>query len=118
MSSELKSEELRAILVRIERALKETNEKLSILVENSIQGSSAPAPPLLPLDVGTLLRLPDHLRKSAMAVFDLGEATAEQIGRKTGRTRAAESDYLNQLVRDHYLKKTRKSRDVYFSAVE
>lgn len=68
----------------------------------------------IPLDVATLLSLPDHLRKSAMAISELKEATASQVSEKTGRVRAAESDYLNQLVSQGYLKKKRKGHDVYF----
>ena len=49
-----------------------------------------------------------------MTLSEFGEATAEQVARKTGRTRAAESDYLNQLVRMSLVTKRRKSRDVYF----
>jgi DNA-binding IclR family transcriptional regulator len=58
--------------------------------------------------------LPDHLRKSALALTEVGEATATDISQKTGRVRAAESDYLNQLVTKGYVKKKRKSHDVYF----
>jgi len=68
----------------------------------------------LPLDVATLLSLPDHLRKTALALSELVEATATEISRKTGRVRAAESDYLNQLVTKGYVAKKRKGHDVYF----
>jgi len=68
----------------------------------------------LPLDVATLLSLPDHLRKTALALSELSEATATKISEKTGRVRAAESDYLNQLVTKGYVSKRRKGHDVYF----
>jgi len=68
----------------------------------------------MPLDAATLLSLPDHLRKTAMAMCKLGEATATDISKETGRVRAVESDYLNQLVGMGYLKKKRKSHDVIF----
>jgi len=67
-----------------------------------------------PLDAATLLSLPDHLRKTAMAMCKLGEATATQISGETGRVRAVESDYLNQLVGMGHLKKKRRSHDVIF----
>jgi len=67
-----------------------------------------------PLDVTTLLSLPDHLRKSALALANLGEATATDMSKETGRVRAVESDYLNQLVAMGLIKKKRKGRDVYF----
>jgi len=68
----------------------------------------------LPLDVTTLLSLPDHLRKSALALATLREATATDLSKETGRVRAVESDYLNQLVSMGLVKKKRKGRDVYF----
>ena len=67
-----------------------------------------------PLDVVTLLSLPDHLRKTAMVLCKEGEAIADQIANKTGRARAVESGYLNQLCTMGYVKKKRKGRDVYF----
>lgn len=67
-----------------------------------------------PLDVTTLLSLPDHLRKSALALANLREATATDLSKETGRVRAVESDYLNQLVAMGLIKKKRKGRDVYF----
>lgn len=75
-------------------------------------GNTLPAD--LPLDVTTLLSLPDHLRKSALALSTLREATATEMSKETGRVRAVESDYLNQLVSMGLVKKKRKGRDVYF----
>lgn len=66
------------------------------------------------IDVTTLLSLPDHLRKSAISLSTLGEGTATDISKETGRVRAVESDYLNQLVSMGLVKKKRKGRDVYF----
>ncbi|MEM2122621.1 MAG: helix-turn-helix domain-containing protein [Candidatus Bathyarchaeia archaeon] len=68
----------------------------------------------LPMDVATLLSLPDHLRKTALILCNLGEATAEMVAKETGRARAAESDYLNQLVSRGYIRKKRVGRRVYF----
>ncbi len=68
----------------------------------------------LPMDVTTLLSLSDHLRKTALALYTVGEATADMVARETGRARAAESDYLNQLVSLGYIKKRRIGRKVYF----
>ena len=68
----------------------------------------------LPMDAATLLSLPDHLRKSVLSLCSLGEATAEMVAKETGRARAAESDYLNQLVSQGYIKKKRVGRKVYF----
>lgn len=69
----------------------------------------------LALSPSTLLSLPDHLRKTAIIVCQLGEANAAEIAARSGRARAAESDYLNQLARMGLLKKKRKGRESYFS---
>jgi len=62
----------------------------------------------------TLASLPEHLRETALTIATMGQATAEQVAAKTRRTRAAESDYLNQLASRGFLKKERKGREVYF----
>lgn len=68
------------------------------------------------LDVMTLLSLPDHLRKSALTIVKLGKAMAEDVAKETGRARAIESAYLNQLVRMGHLKRVREGKRVYFWA--
>jgi ribosomal protein S19E (S16A) len=40
---------------------------------------------------------------------------AEDVAKETGRARAIESAYLNQLARMGYVKKGREGRRVYFS---
>lgn len=65
-------------------------------------------------DIVPLESLPEHLKKTAATIAILGQATAEQVAAKTGRTRAAESDYLNQLTNQGFLKKERKNRKVTF----
>ena len=64
----------------------------------------------------TIASLPEHLRKTATVVANIGNSTAEQIAEKTGRARATESDYLNQLADRGLLKKERKGRAVHFKA--
>jgi hypothetical protein len=49
-----------------------------------------------------------------MAVMKLGRAMAEDVAKETGRARAIESSYLNQLFRTGYIKKKRELRRVYF----
>jgi hypothetical protein len=108
------------LLRKLNRNMEMVSKKLDRLIE--IQGRtsgpafhpSVPVPENLPLDVTTLLGLPDHLRKSALALATLGEATATDLSKETGRVRAVESDYLNQLVSMGLVKKKRKGRDVYF----
>jgi len=66
------------------------------------------------LDVMTLLSLPDHLRKTAVTICALRNATAADVARETGRARAVESNYLNQLVTMKYIQRERKGKKVYF----
>ena len=68
------------------------------------------------IEVDALLRIPDHLRKTLVAVYRLGFVTAEDVAQQTGRARALESSYLNQLARMGYLKRERKKRRVYFQS--
>lgn len=64
-----------------------------------------------------LLLLPDHLRRTFVTVAELGEADATIVSNHTGRCRAIESNYLNQLVRMGWLNKRRASRAIYFRPV-
>jgi len=78
----------------------------------------APSPEYLEgltLSPSTLLTLPDHLRKTAVILCQLGEATAADVASRSGRARAAESDYLNQLARMGVVRKKRKGRESCFS---
>jgi len=70
------------------------------------------------LDVMTLLSLPDHLRKTAVTICKLGRATAADVSRDTGRARAVESNYLNQLVTMKHIQRERKGKKVYFYATK
>jgi predicted transcriptional regulator len=106
--------------VEISRVLRRIEKKIDILVG----GAETKRPPRKRdetmvsgegLDIMTLLSFPDHLRKSAMTIIKLGKAMAEDVARETGRARAIESAYLNQLVRMGYVKKGREGRRVYFS---
>jgi trehalose-phosphatase len=61
-----------------------------------------------------LLLLPDHLRKTYMAVASKGNCSATEVSNLTGRCRAVESNYLNQLVRTGLLMKQRSSKEILF----
>lgn len=61
-----------------------------------------------------LLKLPDHLRNTMLAMIELKEATANMVAEKTGKARAMESCYLNQLTRMGLLRKKRRQRKVFF----
>ena len=103
------------ILEKIRENLERLNEKMEVMIELQKHGKKDSQPlPETPLDVMTLLSMPDHLRKTAMTVCRLGRATADEIAQQTRRARAVESAYLNQLVIMGHLKKERKGRKAYF----
>lgn len=93
----------------IRRRLSQIDRKLDQLLR--LQSSQSYRRVFVPK---TLASLPDHLRKTALTIATMGRATAEQVAVKTGRTRAAESDYLNQLASRGFLQKERKGREVHF----
>ncbi|MEM2367736.1 MAG: transcriptional regulator [Candidatus Bathyarchaeia archaeon] len=104
------------ILEKIKENLEKLNEKMEIMIELQKHGRRdiQTIPQEAPLDVMTLLSMPDHLRKTAMTVCRLGRATADEVAQQTRRARAVESAYLNQLVIMGYLKKERRGRKAYF----
>ena len=61
-----------------------------------------------------LLSLPDNLRKTYLIVTSEGECSASRVSALTGRSRAIESSYLNQLVRMGWLAKRRSSKTLEF----
>jgi len=109
---EVKSAQL---LEKIRENLEQLNDKIDVMIEIQKQGKRA-IPENLPeaLDVMTLLSLPDHLRKTAVTLCKLEEATADEVSKQTKRARAVESGYLNQLVVMGYVKKERRGRKAYF----
>jgi hypothetical protein len=118
MSRALEKSETR-LLEKIKESLDRLNEKMEVFIElqkSEQKGNVGGLMPDLPetLDVMTLLSLPDHLRKTAIAICKLGEATADEAAEQTKRARAVESGYLNQLVLMGYLKKERRGRKAYF----
>lgn len=115
-SQELVGRKPLQILEKIKENLERLNEKMEVMIELQKHERKDAQQPLsdAPLDVMTLLSMPDHLRKTAMTVCRLGRATADEIAQQTHRARAVESAYLNQLVIMNHLKKERKGRKAYF----
>jgi len=102
------------ILEKIKESLDRLNEKMDVMIEIQRHNRREDQPIPDVLDVMTLLSLPDHLRKTAVTLCKLGQATAEEVAEQTKRARAVESGYLNQLVLMGYLKKERRGRKAYF----
>jgi len=104
------------ILEKIRESLDRLNEKMDVFIDiqkhsprNDLDQSVSDV-----LDVMTLLSLPDHLRKTAVSLCKLGQATAEEVAQQTKKARAVESGYLNQLMLMGHVKKERKGRKAYF----
>ena len=105
------------VLEKIKENLERLNDKMEVMIELQRHGHKEVQPLNdAPLDVMTLLSMPDHLRKTAMTICRCGRATAAEIADQTNRARAVESAYLNQLVIMGYLKKERQGRKAYFYA--
>ena len=61
-----------------------------------------------------LLEFPKHLQVTLVTLLKLGRATATDISASTGKARAVESAYLNQLVVMKIVRKERKGRKAFF----
>ena len=115
-AQDLSSRKPTLILEKIRENLERLNEKIEVMIELQKHDKRDIEQPIAdaPLDVMTLLSMPDHLRKTAMTACRLGRATADEIAQQTHRARAVESSYLNQLVIMGHMKKERKGRKAYF----
>ena len=74
-------------------------------------------PQPLEISESKLLSLPDNLRKTYMTVASKGECSATQVSNLTGRSRAIESSYLNQLARMGWLTRHRDSKRIHFCLI-
>ena len=103
----------RSVLDRIFKEMLNIRYRLDDL-EKSFAGWSPQ-----PLDVpdSDLLQLPDHLRRTYLTVASRGECDATVVSNLTGRCRAVESNYLNQLARLGWLTRRRISKTINFSPV-
>ena len=83
-------------------------------LETSVSGWT---PQPLEISESKLISLPDHLRKTYMTVAAKGECSSTIVSNQTGRCRAIESNYLNQLSRMGWLNKRRVSKATHFRVV-
>lgn len=74
-------------------------------------------PQPLKVSESKLLSLPDNLRRTYIVIASKGECDATQVSNLTGRARALESSYLNQLCRMGWLIKRRNSKTIHFRSV-
>ncbi len=103
----------RSVLDMIFREMQNIRHRLDDL-EKNVSGWT---PKPLEVEHSELLSLPDHLRTSFVVVASKGECDATVVSNNTGRCRAIESNYLNQLARMGWLSKRRISRTIHFRLV-
>ncbi len=103
----------RSILDRIFQEMLNIRYRLDDLEKNF----SAWSPQPLEVSHTELLDLPDHLRTTYLTVASKGECNATIVSNLTGRCRAVESNYLNQLSRMGWLDKRRISKAIHFRPV-
>lgn len=58
--------------------------------------------------------LPENLKKTALILMRLGEATADDVAKISGRKRSTESYYLNLLADLKFVKKRKVGKKIYF----
>jgi DNA-binding transcriptional ArsR family regulator len=127
--SKLESSKTEQLLIQAVNTLKQINNKLDEMIKSNerilevnetllqrlISGEINPKVKSSPQpDVMALLSLPSALRKTAMVLYKLEQATADDLSKETKRLRAVESASANELFRLGYIKKRREGRDVYF----
>ena len=103
----------RSVLDKIFKEMLNIRYRLDDLEKNVSNWNPKP----VEISDGKLLLLPDHLRKSYLTVLSKGECNATDVSNLTGRCRAVESNYLNQLTRMGWLNKRRVTKTITFRAV-
>jgi hypothetical protein len=100
-------------MVRLDRIFQEL-QNIRFRLDDIENTFSNWKPQPLNLSESELFSLPDNLRKTYLAVASKGECSATEVSNLTGRSRAIESSYLNQLTRMGWLTKHRNSKTLYF----
>jgi hypothetical protein len=106
---------LQDTLVRLDRILEEL-VNIRHRLDDIERTVSSWNPQPLPIPESELFSLPDNLRKTYLIIASKGECSATQVSVLTGRSRAIESSYLNQLARMGWLIKRRNSKTLQFRA--
>lgn len=90
-------------------------EKRIQILEQKVKELESHLHPIVDDRVAFYLTVPDSLRKSLFAVSELSKATADEVCGRTGRHRSIENKYLNELVREGWLKRERIGKKIYYS---
>jgi hypothetical protein len=105
----------RSVFEKIFRELQSIHFRLDDLEKNLSNWS----PPPIEISESKLMSLPDNLRRTYIFLASKGECDASQVSKLTGRCRALESNYLNQLSRMGWLNKRKVSKTtIYYLAQE
>ena len=110
---EIKIDTIKKMLRQYVMSEKKT-DPLSIRIAGSYATSSMPDSEKESSVSIYMLRLPDSLRITMLAMDRLKVATAVEVSKVTGRSRSIENIHLNQLERMGYLVRDRKGRRIYF----
>jgi hypothetical protein len=100
----------RSVFDKIFREMQQIHFRLDDLQKNLSGWSPTP----LNIPEAKLIALSDHLRRTYMTVASAGECDAIKVSNLTGRCRALESNYLNQLCRMGWLNKRKVSKSTVF----
>ncbi|HKZ39636.1 MAG TPA: helix-turn-helix domain-containing protein [Candidatus Hodarchaeales archaeon] len=110
-------EKILSSLNRIENQLRDIKDHIerSSGNESSDGGQSIPGT----LDIITVLQgLDPNLFPTVKALFEVPGCSADEISRKTGRSRSRENQHLNRLVELKYVSKFREGREVRYKLIE
>jgi hypothetical protein len=100
----------RSVLESIFKEMMKVRQRLDDIENNFSNWKPQP----INMPESALITLPDHLRRTYIVVASKGECDAVQVSNLTGRCRAIESNYLNQLSRMGWLNKRRIAKAVNF----
>jgi predicted transcriptional regulator len=103
----------RSIFDKIFKEMQNIRFRLDDLENNMASWNPKP----VEISESKLISLPDHLRRTYMIVASKGECSAIQVSNLSGRSRAIESNYLNQLTRMGWLNKRRVSKTTHFRPI-
>ncbi len=99
-------------LIKINERILEINETILQRMPTGLQGKKGKIE--IQPDSMALLSLPAALRKTALVLYKLEQATADDLAKETNRMRAVESAAANELARLGFFKKKRVGHEVYF----
>ena len=104
----------RSVFEKIFREMQIIHFRLDDLQKSFSSWSPSP----IEISESKLISLPDHLRKTYIHVASKGECDATLASNHTGRCRALESNYLNQLARMGWLNKRKISKTTVYSLAQ